>query len=83
MLSATLAARPAAVLRSTSAIPPEISGKFRDAAAFAQSASGQYYVFDRRAHAVYGVDQRQTRTWEIVQIGEEPGRIIDPTAFSL
>jgi len=78
-----LAARPAAVLRSTSAIPPELSGTFRDAAAFAQSASGQYFVFDRRAHAVYGIDPQQTRTWEIVQIGEEPGRIIDPTAFSL
>src|SRR5439155_21508378 len=48
-----------------------------------QSASGQYFVFDRRAHTVYGIDEAQTSVWEIVQIGAEAGRIIDPTAFSV
>ncbi len=71
------------LLRSVEAIPPHIAGRFRDAAGFAQSAFGQYYVFDRRAHTVYGVDEARERVWEIVTIGAEEGRIIDPTAFSV
>jgi hypothetical protein len=64
-------------------MPPHIAGRFREPAGFAQSAFGQFYVFDRRAHTVYGIDEARERVWEIVQIGAEAGRIIDPTAFSL
>ena len=71
------------VIRSVGAMPAHIAGRFRDPTGFQQSASGQYFVFDRRAHTVYGVDERQTSSWEIIQIGTEPGRIIDPTAFSV
>ena len=70
-------------LRSIDAIPPEIAGRFRDPGGFQQSASGQYFVFDRRGHTVFGVDAPPTTAWEIVQIGGEPGRIIDATAFSV
>jgi hypothetical protein len=71
------------VLRSSGAIPAHIAGRFLEAAAFQQAASGEYFVFDRRAHTVYGVDEQQTSSWEIVNIGNEPGKIIDPTAFSV
>ena len=83
MLSATIAALSPELLRSTRAIPPHIAGRFRDPAGFQQSASGQYFVFDRRGHTVYGVDDSQTSVWQIVEIGAEAGRIIDPTAFSV
>ena len=86
--AAVLAFAPAAalgpdVMQSSDAVPAHIAGRFRETAGFEQSASGQYFVFDRRAHAVYGIDEAQTRAWEIVTIGAEPGRIIDPTAFSV
>jgi hypothetical protein len=71
------------VWNSTSAIPPHIAGRFRDARGFEQSDFGQYYVFDRRGHRVYGIDEAQERVWEIVQLGPEEGRIIDPTGFSV
>ncbi|MGE5245257.1 MAG: hypothetical protein ACM3SQ_13590 [Betaproteobacteria bacterium] len=80
---APLAARKPDVLRSTDAVPASVAGRFRDPAGFEQSASGQYFVFDRRAHTVYGLDAAHASAWEIVQIGAEPGRIIDPTAFSV
>ena len=70
-------------LRSVGAVPPHISGRFREATGFQQSAFGQYYVFDRRGHTVYAIDEAQQNVWQIVQIGAEPGRIIDPTAFSV
>jgi hypothetical protein len=71
------------VLRSTGAVPAYVAGQFREPAGFQQSASGQYFVFDRRAHTVYGLDAQQSSAWQIVQIGGESGRIIDPTAFAV
>jgi hypothetical protein len=82
-LAVSLSARPPDVIRSTNAIPASIAGRFRDAIGFQQAASGEYFVFDRRAHTVYGIDADRTSVWEIVRIGAEPGRIIDPTAFSV
>ena len=32
---------------------------------------------------MFGIDERRTRAWEIVKIGAEQGRIIDPTAFAI
>jgi hypothetical protein len=71
------------VIQSTDAIPAHIAGRFRDASGFQQSASGQYFVFDRRSHVVFGIDSDKSSTWEIVHIGAEVGRIIDPTAFAV
>jgi hypothetical protein len=83
VIGPTLAARPPDVLRAVGAVPAHIAGRFREPAGFQQSSSGQYFVFDRRGHTVYGLDERQASSWEIVQIGAESGRIIDPTAFAV
>ena len=76
-------ARPPDVLRSVGAMPASLAGRFRGAVGFQQSAAGQYFVFDRGGHTVYGVDETQSSAWEIVQVGPEAGRIIDATAFSV
>ena len=65
----TVAALTPDVLTSISAIPPEIAGAFREVASFQSAAAGQYYVFDRRSHTVFGVDAAQTKSWRIVEIG--------------
>jgi hypothetical protein len=83
VLSASIAALQPDVLQSIRAIPPHVAGKFREPTGFQQSASGQYFVFDRRAHVVHGIDAEQSSSWEIVHIGAEQGRIIDPTAFAV
>jgi len=80
---AVLDARSPEVLQSSGAIPAHIAGRFRAAIGFQQSDSRQYFIFDRRAHTVFGVDAEQSSSWEIVQIGAESGRIIDPTAFAV
>jgi hypothetical protein len=71
------------VLRSSGAVPAHIAGQFREPAGFQQSSSGQYFVFDRRGHTVYGLDAEQSSAWQIVKIGGESGNIIDPTAFAV
>ena len=80
---AVVDARSPEILRSISAVPAHVAGRFREAIGFQQSDSGQYFVFDRRAHTVFGIDNAQASSWEIVQIGAESGRIIDPTAFAV
>jgi len=71
------------VIRSIDAIPAHIAGRFRDPFGFERSSSGQYFVFDRRSQIVYGVDPRGGSAWEIVHIGNEPGRILNPFAFAV
>ncbi len=71
------------VLQSVDAIPAHVAGRFRDPFGFERSASGQYFVFDRRSQIVYGVDARGESVWEIVHIGNEPGRILNPFAFAV
>src|SRR5687768_583423 len=83
LLLSPIAALTPAIVQSTGAIPAHIAGRFREPAGFQQSASGQYFVFDRRSHAVFGIDEAQSGSWEIIQIGAEAGRIVDPTAFSV
>jgi hypothetical protein len=83
LLRTSLAALVPEIIQSIGAVPPHVAGRFRDPRGFQQSASGQYFVFDRRGHTVYGVDEARTTSWRIVEIGAEPGRIIEPTAFSV
>jgi hypothetical protein len=69
------------VLRSTGGLPAHVAGTFREPLAFQQTDAGQYVVFDRRAHAVFTIANDAAR--KIVDIGAEPGRVLDPTAFDL
>jgi len=71
------------VLRSIGGLPPEICGQYREPLAFQQTASGVYYVFDRRGHSVHSIDPEMKGSRTVVTIGGETGRVIDPTAFAL
>jgi hypothetical protein len=72
----------ARVLTSVDALPAHLAIGFTEPAAFVRTASGEYLVFDRRAQAVYAIDAARTAARKIVEIGEERGRIIRPTAFA-
>ena len=69
------------ILQSTSAIPAHIAGAFRQPMAYQQTDAGQSFVFDRRAHAVYTIAGDAAK--KVIEIGAEPGRVLDPTAFAL
>ncbi len=78
-----LAAIKPEVIRSTGAVPAHIAGQFREPLGFQQSKDGQYYVFDRRSHTVFSIDHTMATSRQVVMIGAEQGRIIDPTAFAV
>ena len=69
------------VLRSIGALPPHITGLFEEPIAFQQVANGYYFVFDRRAHAIYMIDPDRVNAHKVVDVGQEEGRIIQPSGF--
>lgn len=71
------------VLKAVDSLAPHVVGLFRDPIGFKQTATGDYYVFDRRGHTVYAVDQAGNAATKLVQIGAEDGRVIEPSAFDV
>jgi hypothetical protein len=67
--------------RAVASLPAHIAATFEEIAACHISTSGEYVIFDRRAHAVYTVARGADAPTRILQIGSESGRIIMPTAF--
>jgi hypothetical protein len=70
-------------LEPVAALPPHIAGAFQEISGCQQSAQGEYFIFDRRAHAVYVVPPDLTAARKVIEIGVEPGRVLSPTAFDL
>ena len=70
-------------LRSIGGLPAHIVGTFDDAIDFQQDESGTYFVFDRRGHTVHTVDAGKTAARKILEIGQEDGRVIQPTGFDI
>ena len=90
VLLATLAqhlppARAAAIevetLKPVAALPAHIAGAFQELAACQQSTAGEYFIFDRRAHSVYTFQSNAEQARKLIEIGAEPGRVLDPSAF--
>jgi hypothetical protein len=71
------------VLQSVGGLPAHVAGGFDDLASCQQTPAGEYFVFDRRAHAVFSVAPPENEPRKLVQIGAEPGRVLRPYAFDL
>jgi hypothetical protein len=83
LAAAVVLGREPDVLTSVRGIPAHIAGQFEEPIGFQQDASGDYFVFDRRAHAVYRIDASRTTATRVIDIGPEPGRVLGPTAFDV
>jgi hypothetical protein len=70
-------------LQPTGGLPAHVAGSFDDLSSCQQTPSGEYFVFDRRAHAVFSAAPPQYEPRKLVQIGAEPGRVLRPYAFDL
>ena len=85
LLSLNLSAqsRPVEIIKSVGGLPAHIAGRFEEIAACQRAPSGDYYVFDRRAHTVFAVSAALPKPKEIVGVGVEPGRVLRPSAFDM
>lgn len=80
-LAILVASLPVETLQPVTALPAHFAGRVGDMAACAQSADGRYFIFDRRAHAVFAASRDEIR--RLIEIGAERGRLYQPTAFDL
>ena len=80
---ARLAALRVETLTSLGGLPAHVSGLFEDPTGFQQGPSGAYFVFDRRGHSVYRVTPDRSTAQRIISIGQEDGRVIEPTGFDV
>jgi hypothetical protein len=71
------------VLRSVSGLPAHIAGRFNELTVCRRLANGTFLVFDRRSQTVFSVAPSADAPVEVVQIGAEPGRILQPFAFDV
>ena len=69
------------ILRSISGLPAHIAGVFVSRSGSSRRTTAHYFVFDRRGHAVYTVGGDAAQ--KIIEVGAEPGRVLDPTAFDI
>lgn len=69
------------VLRASGGLPAHVAGSFQKPLGFQQSDAGQYFVFDRRAHAVFTIAGDAPK--KIIEVGAEAGRVLDPSAFDI
>ena len=70
-------------LTAVAALPAHIAGSFEQLTSCQQNAAGDYFIFDRRAHAVFVVTSGSESARKLITIGAEPGRLLDPSAFDL
>jgi hypothetical protein len=70
-------------LRPVGALPAHVTARFEDPTGFQQGPGGDYFVFDRRSHTVFAYTPGAEAPRKIIQIGAEPGRVIQPTAFDV
>jgi hypothetical protein len=71
------------VLQAVGSLPAHIAASFAEPVAYRRSPSGDSYVFDRQSHAVYQIARGAQQAERIVEIGQEPGRILRPGAFDM
>jgi hypothetical protein len=74
---------PLETLTSIAALPAHIAGGFQQMTSCQQTAAGDYFIFDRRSHAVFVAPAGLDAARKLITIGAEPGRVLDPSAFDL
>jgi hypothetical protein len=70
------------LLQSVGGLPAHVAGAFQFPLGFQQADDGRFFVFDRRAHAVYTVTGDDPPR-KIIEVGQEKGRVLDPSAFDI
>ncbi len=71
-------------LKSIGGLPAHIAGRFEEIGGCERAESGDYFVFDRRSHMVFLVPGAMNGPpRELVGVGVEPGRVLNPSAFDL
>jgi len=83
VIAAPAAQREAEVLHPVFALPAHVVNRFDQPVSFLVTSTGEYLVLDRRAHSVFRTDAAGGAVTPVIGIGQEPGRLLRPTAIAL
>lgn len=81
--SRTAAPPPVDVLRPSGQLPARLVAPIEHPIGLVETSDGVALVLDGGSHTVYAIDAARTRASRIIQVGREPGRILNPSGFSL
>lgn len=74
---------PVEALEATGKLPAQLVDAIESPRGYVETSAGTSLILDGSTHSVYAVDANRTRSKRIIQIGAEPGRILNPSGFSL
>jgi hypothetical protein len=76
-------ARQVEVLEAVDALPAHLINQLQDPTAIVRTTTGAYLVLDRRAHGLFSIDADRRTLTRVLDIGYEPGRILQPGALAI
>jgi hypothetical protein len=71
------------VLESVDALPAHLVNRLEDPIAIVRSTTGEYLVLDRRSHGVFKVDAARREMVRLLEVGWEPGHVLQPAALAI
>jgi hypothetical protein len=82
---AAMSARPieTTLLNAVGGLPAHLVAGLYEPIGFVETAKGEFILLDRRAHMVYAVNAAKTKVREVLKVGFEQGRVLEPGILSL
>lgn len=74
---------PLEILQPSGKLPARLVERIESPRAFVETSSGIALVLDGGTHGVYAVDTARATSRRIIDVGYEPGRILNPSGFAL
>ncbi len=81
---ATVRSAPAyEVLNAIGGLPAHLISGLYEPIGFAETEKGDYLLLDLRAHQIYGVDKAKTKIRKVIEVGQGPGKVLQPGVLAL
>lgn len=80
---AAVAGLPVDVLHSTGKLPARLVQSIQSPRGFVETSTGVALVLDAGTQSVHAIDAARSRSERIIEVGKEPGHILNPSGFAL
>jgi hypothetical protein len=81
-----LGARPvpaAETLNAIGGLPAHLLADVYEPIGYAETAKGEAVLLDLRAHTIYGVNPAKTAIRKVIEVGQGPGKVLQPGVLSM
>jgi hypothetical protein len=71
------------VLNAIGGLPAHLVSGLYEPIGFVETQKGDFLLLDRRAHQVYGIDKAKTKIRKVIEVGQGPGKVLQPGVLSM